>query len=82
MGEFFIGKIIISKIFFVLYDLMGIVLVDEIKFSKWCIYEVMLKVCLKKVKFIVLCRKYILKDGRVKSFLMVLKFNLKFVDIS
>lgn len=82
LGEFSTGKIITSKTLFVLNDPMGIVSVDEIKFSKWRTHEATLKACLKKVKLIVSCRKYILNDGRVKSLLTASKLNSKLVDIS
>lgn len=62
----------------VLNDLIGKEFYDDIEFYLWKKYEEILKVCLKKVKFLVLCRIYIFNDNRVKG---ILKDKLNIVDI-
>lgn len=64
---------------FVLNDLIGKELFDEIEYIIWRKYEEILKVCLKEVKILMMCRKYILKDDKVIGFL---KNRLNIVDIS
>lgn len=64
---------------FVLNDLIGKELFDEIEYIIWRKYEEMLKVCLKEVKILMICRKYILNDDKVIGFL---KNRLNIVDIS
>lgn len=68
-----------NKIIVVLNDLIGKELFDEIKFNLWIKYEESLKECLKKIKFLVLCRIYILNDKRVKG---ILNDKLNIVDLS
>lgn len=60
-------------------DLIGKVLFDEIEYIIWRKYEIVLKVCLKEVKFLILIRKYILNDDKVRG---ILKDGLNIVDIS
>lgn len=67
-----------KSIIVVLNDLIGKEFFDEIEFNLWKKYEEILKVCLKKVKFLVLCRIYIVNDNRVKG---ILKDKLNIVDI-
>lgn len=77
---FFLYLLVIqNKFIFVLNDLIGKQYFDEIVYNFWELYEEILKICLKKVKVLLLCRKYILCDERVICFLMD-KEN--FVDIN
>lgn len=66
------------RIFFVWNDLIGKEIFDEIDYNLWRKYEESLKVCLKKVKFLLLCRNYILSDERVRG---LLKDKLNIVDL-
>lgn len=47
-------------------------------YNFWEIYEEMLRVFLKKIKFLLLCRKYIFYDDRVR---VLLNEKLNIVDI-
>lgn len=67
-----------DRIFYVLNDLIGKELFDEISNILWRKYEENIKVCLNKIKFLMLCRKYILSNNKVKGFL---KNVLNIVDI-
>lgn len=51
---------------------------DEIFYNLWEVYENFLKICLKKCKFFLFSRKYILCDERVIGFL---KEMINIVDI-
>lgn len=66
-----------SKVMFVLNDLIGKELFDEIEYIIWRKYEEILKVCVKEVKILMMCRKYILNDDKVIGFL---KNRLNIVD--
>lgn len=50
------------KILFVFDDLIGKEFFEEMEYIIWKKYEEILKVCLKKDKFLMFCRKYILYD--------------------
>lgn len=52
---------------------------DEIVYILWEKYEEKLKIFLKKIKFLILCRKYIFIDDRIKGFLKD-RFNV--IDIN
>lgn len=73
------GKMIISKTLFVLHDPIGKAYIDEIAFNIWHTHEETLKACLKRVKLIVSCRKYILYENRING---ILKDKSNIVDIS
>lgn len=77
--EIFIKYILEKKIIFVINDLIGKEIFDEIEFILWRKYEEKLKVGFKKVKFFVLCRIYIFNDNRVKG---IFKSLLNIIDIS
>lgn len=76
---FFYLLVIQNKFIFVFNDLIGKQYFDEIVYNFWELYEEILKICLKKVKVLLLCRKYILCDERVICILMD-KVNI--VDIN
>lgn len=64
---------------FVLNDPIGKESLDVLQFNSWTRHEEHLEACLKKVKLMVSCRKYILMDPRVKG---VLKNESNQIDIS
>ncbi|XP_065935402.1 uncharacterized protein [Magallana gigas] len=68
-----------SKILFILNDPIGKESFDEMAYSSWRKHEDPLNACLKKVKLLLSCRKYILNNNRVKG---VFKEKLNIVDIS
>lgn len=55
-------NVLLKNIIFVFNDFIGVEFFDEIVYSLWKENENNLEVCLKKIKFLVLCRKYILSD--------------------
>lgn len=59
--------------------MIGKELFDEIEYNIWRKYEIILKVCFKKVKFLIFIRKYILNGDKVRG---ILKDGLNIVDIS
>lgn len=67
--EFSTGKMMIKKTLFVFHDPIGKAYIDEIAYNRWQTREETLKACLKKVKLIVSCRKYILNESRIKGIL-------------
>lgn len=77
--EFSTGKMMIKKTLFVFHDPIGKAYIDEIAYNRWQTREETLKACLKKVKLIVSCRKYILNESRIKG---ILKDKSNIVDIS
>lgn len=72
------GRSQLQKTLFVVNDPIGKESIDELPFSLWRKHEETLKSCIKKVKLLMSCRKYILNDGRVKG---LLKNNQYIVDI-
>lgn len=68
-----------DKTIFVLNDPIGKDSFDEIEYTIWRKYEESLKVCLKKIKLLMSCRKYILSDDKVKG---LLKNESTIVDIT
>lgn len=61
-------------------DFIGKEIFDVIEFNKWIKYEEKLRVCLKNVKFLFMCWKYILSDDRVKGFLKEKVYNVDIND--
>lgn len=59
-----------NKSIFVLNDPIGKQYFDEIAYNSWESHEETLKICLKNVKVLLSCRKYILCDERVTCLLM------------
>lgn len=53
---------------------------DVIEFNKWIKYEEKLRACLKNVKLLLTCRKYILSDDRVKGLLKEKAYNVDIND--
>lgn len=72
-------NILENKVMFVLNDPIGKESFDEIEYTIWRKYEETLKACLKEVKILMTCRKYILKDDKVTG---LLKNRSNIVDIS
>lgn len=68
-----------NKTIFILEDPIGKEALDEIAISSWRIHEEQLKICLKKVKLLLCCRKNVLSNYREKGLLKD-KFNV--VDIN
>lgn len=63
------SSVIQNKTLFVLNDPIGKSVLDEIAYSSWETHEERLQTCLKKVKLLMSCRKYILADDRIKGLL-------------
>lgn len=61
-------------------DLIGKDIFDDIKFNEWEKNEERLRVCLKNVKLLIICWKYILNDDRVKGFLKEKVYNVDIND--
>lgn len=68
-----------NKYVFVLNDPIGVESFDEVKFNSLRTYEEYIEACLKKVKLLMTCRLYILRDNRVEG---LLKNKSNIVDIS
>lgn len=68
-----------NETLFVFNDPIGKDTFDEIEFNKWMKHEERLRACLKNVKLLLTCRKYILSDDRVKG---LLKEKSYIVDIN
>lgn len=68
-----------NKTIFILEDPIGKEALDEIAISSWRIHEEQLKICLKKVKLLVCCRKNVLSNYREKG---LLKDKSNVVDIN
>lgn len=68
-----------NRTLFVLNDPIGKESLDVLQFNSWTRHEEHLEACLKKVKLMVSCRKYILMDPRVKG---VLKNKTNKINIS
>eukprot|EP00105_Crassostrea_gigas_P044629 XP_019928777.1 PREDICTED: ankyrin-1-like [Crassostrea gigas] len=68
-----------DRTIFVLSDPIGKDSFDEIEYNLWRRYEENLKACLKKVKLLMSCKKYIFSDDRVKG---LLKDKSHVVDLS
>lgn len=72
-------NIITRKVLFVFDDPIGKESFEEMEYTTWKKYEETLRACLKKVKLLMSCRKYILNDYQVTG---LLKDGLNIVDIS
>lgn len=68
-----------NRTLFVFNDPIGKESLDVLQFNSWTRHEEHLEACLKKVKLMVSCRKYILMDPRVKG---VLKNKTNIINIS
>lgn len=68
-----------GRTIFVVSDPIGKDSFNEIEYNLWRRYEENLKACLKKVKLLMSCRKYIFSDGRVKG---LLKDKSHVIDLS
>lgn len=68
-----------NETLFVFNDPIGKDTFDDIKFNEWEKNEERLRACLKNVKLLITCRKYILNDDRVKG---LLKEKAYTVDIN
>lgn len=67
------------KVLFVFDDPIGKESFEEMEYATWKKYEETLRACLKKVKLLMSCRKYILNDHQVTG---LLKDEPNIVDIS
>lgn len=61
------GETLVNKTLFVLNDPFGKETFDETLYRSWSKIEEALKSCLKTVKLLMSCRKYVLTDDRVKG---------------
>lgn len=68
-----------DRTIFVLSDPIGKDSFDEIEYNLWRRYEEFIKACLKNVKLLMSCKKYIFSDGRIKG---LLKDKSHVVDLS
>lgn len=69
-----------NETLFVFNDPIGKETFDVIEFNKWIKYEEKLRACLKNVKLLLTCRKYILSDDRVKGLLKEKAYNVDIND--
>lgn len=79
LKEFSTGKMMIKRTLFVFHDPIGKACIDDIAYNRWQTHEETVKACLKKVKLLVSCRKYILNESRIRG---ILKDKSNIVDIS
>lgn len=68
-----------NRTIFILEDPIGKEALDEIAISSWRIHEEQLKICLKKVKLLLCCRKNVLSNYKEKG---LLKDKSNIVDIN
>ncbi|XP_061185180.1 uncharacterized protein LOC133193235 [Saccostrea echinata] len=59
-----------EKLFFVLNDPLGKDSIDVVLYNSWKMCKETLEICLKKVKLVVSCRRWVLYDKRVKGILL------------
>lgn len=69
-----------NETLFVFNDPIGKDTFDDIKFNEWEKNEERLRACLKNVKLLITCRKYILNDDRVKGLLKEKAYNVDIND--
>lgn len=80
INEFNKQKELCNETLLVFNDPIGKDTFDDLEFNEWVKNEEGLRACLKNVKLLLTCRKYILSDDRVKGLLKEKAYNVDIND--